>query len=227
MPHFGISLYRLKEHFRKFWAVYIAGCAICAVISNILFTSTAPRTPIEQQVLIYLADSVTDPEALEGVKADMLAHGQETDETLLEIVFEHLAYGDPQTDMYGPMILAARLSLREGDAFIASSFATEALLANEVYMPLDEYLENGWLADLDLEPVMHTSQETGETHVAALRLDNVPALAELGAFNNNGAVLMIMWNSTNLETTMDVVEHMIRGMVEGTYASAENMQPAA
>lgn len=227
MPHFGISLYRLKEHFRKFWAVYIVGCTICALLSSILFTSTAPRTPIEQQVLIYLADDITNPDALEGVKADMLAYGQETDETLLEIVFEHLAYGDPQTDMYGSMILAARLSLREGDAFLASSFATEPLLMNEVYMPLDDYLADGWLADLDLEPVMHTSQETGETHVAALRLDNVPALAEMGAFNNNGAVLMIMWNSTNLETTMNVVEHMIRGLVEGTYASAENTQPAA
>lgn len=227
MPHFGISLYRLKEHFRKFWAIYIVGCTICALLSSILFTSTAPRTPIEQQVLIYLADDITNPDALEGVKADMLAYGQETDETLLEIVFEHLAYGDPQTDMYGSMILAARLSLREGDAFLASSFATEPLLMNEVYMPLDDYLADGWLADLDLEPVMHTSQETGETHVAALRLDNVPALAEMGAFNNNGAVLMIMWNSTNLETTMNVVEHMIRGLVEGTYASAENTQPAA
>ena len=92
---------------------------------------------------------------------------------------------------------------------------------------VDDYIADGWLADLNLEPVMHTSQETGETHVAALRLDNVPALAEIGAINNNGAVLMIMWNSTNLETSMDVVEHMIRSLVEGTYASAESTQPAA
>jgi len=227
MPHFGISLFRLKEHFRKNWPIYIVGCVICVLFSNILFTSTTPQTPIEREVLIYLADSVTDSEALDGVAADMLAYGQETDETLEEIVFEHLAYGDPQTDMYGPMILAARLSLREGDAFIASSFATEALLANEVYMPLDDYLADGWLADLDLEPVMHTSVETGETHVAALRLDNVPALAQMGAINNNGAVLMIMWNSTNLETSMNVVEHMIRGLVEGTYAHPESTQPEA
>ena len=227
MPHFGVTLYRLKEHFRKFWAIYIVGCTVCVLVSNILFTSTAPRTPIEQQILIYLADSVTDPEALEDVKAEMLTYGQSVDETLLEIVFEHLSYGDPETDMYGPMILAARLSLREGDAFIASSYATDALLANEVYMPLDDYIADGWLADLDLEPVMHTSQETGETHIAGLRLDNVTALSELNAFNNNGAVLMIMWNSTNLETTMDVVEHMIRGMMEGAYAPAENTQPAA
>lgn len=227
MPHFGISLFRLKEHFRKFWAIYVIGCTVCVLVSNIVFTSTAPQTPIEQEVLIYLADSYTDTEALDGVAADMLAYGQETDETLLEIVFEHLSYGDPETDMYGPMILASRLSLREGDAFIASSYALEALLANEVYLPLDDYLADGWLADLGLEPVTHTSVETGETHVAALRLDNVPALAELGAINNNGATLMIMWNSTNLDTTMNVVEHMIRGLVEGTYASAESTQPEA
>lgn len=227
MPHFGISLFRLKEHFRKSWPIYIVGCVICVLFSNILFTSTTPQTPIEREVLVYLADSFTEPDALDGVAADMLAYGQETDETLEEIVFEHLAYGDPQTDMYGAMILAARLSLREGDAFIASSFALEPLLANEVYLPLDDYLADGWMADLDLEPVMHTSVETGETHVAALRLDNVPALAEMGAINNNGAVLMIMCNSTNLETSMNVVEHMIRGLVEGTYAYPESTQPEA
>lgn len=227
MPHFGISLFRLKEHFRKFWAIYVAGCVVCAVLSSIIFTSTAPRTPIEQEVLIYLADGVTSPDALDGVAADMLAYGQTVDETLLEIDFEHLAYGDPQTDTYGPMILAARLSLREGDAFIASSFALDPLLANEVYLPLDDYLAEGWMEGLDLEPITHTSVETGETHVAALRLDNVPALAQLGAINNNGAVLMIMWNSTNLETTMDVMEHMIRGLVEGTYAYTESTEPAA
>lgn len=222
MPHFGISLFRLKEHFRKSWAIYIVGCVICVLLSNILFTSTAPRTPIEQQVLIYMADSYPEISALDGVAEELLAYGQETDETLQEVLFEHVSYGDPQVDMYGPMVLAARLSLREGDAFIASSFATEPLLGNEVYMPLDDYIADGWLADLGLEPVMHTSIETGETHIAGLRLDNVTALSELGAFNNNGAVLMIMWNSTNLETTMNVVEHMIRGLMEGAYAPAES-----
>lgn len=227
MPQFGITLFRLKEHFRKSWPIYIVGCVICALFSNILFTSTTPQTPIEREVLIYLADSYTDPTALDGAAADMLAYGQQTDETLEEIVFEHLAYGDPETDMYAAMILASRLALREGDAFIASSYALDALLMNEVYLPLDDYLDDGWLADLGLEPVTHTSTETGETHVAALRLDSVSALAELGAINNDGAALMILWNSTNLDTTMNVVEHLIRGLVEGDYAHSEGTEPAA
>lgn len=227
MPQFGITLFRLKEHFRKSWPIYIIGCVVCALFSNIIFTSTTPQTPIEREVLIYLADSYTETTALDHVAADMLTYGQETDETLEEVVFEHLSYGDPETDMYGAMILASRLALQEGDAFIASSYALDALLKNEVYLPLDDYLADGWLADLDLEPVMHTSTETGETHVAALRLDNVSALAELGAINNDGAVLMIMWNSTNLDTTMNVVEHMIRGLVEGDYAHSEGTEPEA
>lgn len=227
MPHKGLSLFRLKEHIRKFGIIHIVGCVICAVLANIIFTSTAPRTPIEQEVLIYVADSYTVTSKLDHVAEEMLAYGQTFDETLLEIDFEDLQYSNPEEDYYSAMVLATRLALCEGDAFIASSYCTDSLLAHEVYLPLDEYLANGWLEGLDLEPMTYTSEVTGETCIAAIRLDNLPQIAELGAISNGGATLMIMNNSTNLETTMEVIDHMIRNMLEGNYAPAESTEPAA
>jgi hypothetical protein len=227
MPHFGLTWSRLKEHIRKFAAVYLVGCLICGVLSSIVFDSTTPQTPIEQEILIYVCHDYPNTERFEPVAAEMLAYGQENiDETLLEVTFETVQFGDPNMDMYGPMILAARLSLREGDAFIANSYSTEALLGNEVYLPLDDLLAEGWLAEYDFEPVMHTSVETGETHVAALRLDTVDAIEQLGVMYNDGVVLMIMYNSTNLDTTLATIEHMIENMMEGNYAPAQSSESA-
>lgn len=223
MPHFGFSLFRIKEHFRKFIGLYIAGFVVCAFLSNIIFASTTPRTPIEQEVLIYVADNYTVTSKLDHVAEEMLAYGQTNDETLLEIDFEDLQYANPEEDTYSAMVLATRLALCEGDAFIASSYCTDSLLMHEVFLPLDEYLANGWLEGLDVEPYVYTNETTGETCIAAIKLDNVTALAELGAVNVGGATLMIMNNSTNLETTLDVLDHMVRNMLEGNYAPAESM----
>ena len=225
MPHFGLSLFRLKEHFRKFFGLYIAGMIVCGIMSNIIFSATTPKTPIEQEVLIYLADDYTVATNLDGVAAEMLAYGQETDPTLLEIDFENLQYSDPNKDYYSSMILMTRLALNEGDAFLANKFCAEQMMMQDYYLPLDDYLANGWMEGLDLEPVEYTSLETGETHIAGLRLDNVAALANpLGAFSPGEAVLIITPVSTNLETSMNVIEHMMINLLEGNYAPAESTQ---
>lgn len=225
MPHFGLSLFRLKEHFRKFFGLYIAGLIVCGIMSNIIFSATTPKTPIEQEVLIYLADDYTVSANLDGVAAEMLAYGQETDPTLLEIDFEDLQYSDPNTDYYSTMILMTRLALNEGDAFLANKFCAEQMMMQDYYLPLEDYLANGWMEGLDLEPVEYTSQETGETHIAGLRLDNVTALADpLGAYSPGEAVLIITPVSTNLETSMNVIEHMMINLLEGNYAPAESTQ---
>jgi len=225
MPHFGLSWVRIKEHLRKTWPLYAAGMIVCLIMSNIIFSATAPKTPIEQEVLIYLADSYTVSGNLDGVAAEMLAYGQETDPTLLEIDFEDLQYSDPNEDYYSSIILMTRLALNEGDAFLANKFCAEQMMLQDYYLPLEDYLADGWLEGLDLEPVEYTSLETGETHIAGVRLDNVTALADtLGAYSPGEAVLIITPVSTNLETSMNVIEHMLTNLLEGNYAPAESTQ---
>lgn len=227
MPHYGISWFRLKEHFRKYLAVYIVGVVICVLLTNLVYTSTAPQTPYDQEVLIYLADVFTDTEPLDDLAADALAYAQEFDETLLEVNFESLQYVDPEQDYTSSMLLMARLSLGEADVFLASGLCMEALCATEAFLPLEDYLAEGWMEEFALEPYLYTSEETGETFVAGLKLDGVSGLAEIGAFNNEGAVLVITANSTNTDTSMQVAEYIIRQLMEGDYVSTHRPEQEA
>ena len=227
MPHYGISWFRLKEHFRKYLAVYIVGVVICVLLTNLVYTSTAPQTPYDQEVLIYLADVFTDTEPLDDLAADALAYAQEFDETLLEVNFESLQYVNPEQDYTSSMLLMARLSLGEADVFLASGLCMEALCATEAFLPLDDYLAEGWMEEFALEPYLYTSEETGETFVAGLKLDGVSGLAEIGAFNNEGAVLVITANSTNTDTSMQVAEYIIRQLMEGDYVSTHRPEQEA
>lgn len=227
MPHYGISWFRLKEHFRKYLAIYIVGVVICVLLTNLVYTSTAPQTPYDQEVLIYLADVFTDTEPLDDLAADALAYAQEFDETLLEVNFESLQYVNPEQDYTSSMLLMARLSLGEADVFLASGLCMEALCATEAFLPLDDYLAEGWMEEFALEPYLYTSEETGETFVAGLKLDGVSGLAEIGAFNNEGAVLVITANSTNTDTSMQVAEYIIRQLMEGDYVSTHRPEQEA
>lgn len=227
MPHKGFSFFRLKEHFRKFWAIYIVGFIFCGFMSNLLYTTTAPRTPIEQEVKIYLADNYTKAEAMDAVAKDMLAYGQTFDDTLLEVNFESLVFTDPEYDYSGMMVLMTRMAVGEGDAYVACAACAEHLLKSEIYQPLDEYIANGWLEGIEYETVSYTSQETGVTSIAGIRLDNFNTFSELGAITNRDAVLVIPCNSTNLETTMETVDYMLRNMTEGKYAPAESSESAS
>lgn len=227
MPHTGLTWFRLKEHLRKCLPIYLAGFVVCILLTNLLYTSTRPVTPSDQAVLVYLTDSYTNPEPLSGLAEDALAYGQTVDETLQEVAFESLSFNDPEQDYTSSMLLVARLSTGDGDVFLASPLAADYLCRSEAFLPLEEYLDAGWMEDLGLEPLEYTSAESGETHVAGLKLDSVTALRDLGAFNNEGACLIIAANGTNIDTSMAVAEHILKTLLEGDYASAQSTQPAA
>lgn len=227
MPLTGLTWARLKEHLRKCGAIYAAGIVICVLVTNLLYTTTRPQTPMEQEVLIYLVDAYSNPEPLDALAQDALAYGQSVDETLLELRFETILYNDPEQDYTSSMLLMARMSTGEGDAYLASEVAAQYMMGSGICMPLDDYLADGWLADAGLEPVTYTDPETGETYTAGLKLDSVSALSETGSFNNEGACLFIASNSTNVETTLETVEYIINELLEGYHAPAESTEPAA
>lgn len=224
MPLKGLTWARIKEHLRKRLPIYLVGFLICILLTNLLYTTTAPVTPSDQQVLIYLTDSYSNPDVLSDVAADALEKVQKEDETLLEVEFQGLTFSDPESDYTSAMLLMARLSTGDGDAFFASQTAADYLMGSEAFLPLEDYLDAGWMQDLGLETVEYTSEETGETHIAALKLDSVTALADLGAFNNENAYLIIAANGTNIDTTLKTVETILTSLLEGNYASAENSQ---
>jgi len=116
MPITKFSWSNLKEHIRKFLWIYAAIIAVALGLSHLLWTMTTPQVPIDQQVLIYLADAIAYPEAMDDIADEMLIQGQAFDETLLDIEFRHLQFMDPSKDYTAGMVLMARLSTGEADA---------------------------------------------------------------------------------------------------------------
>ena len=219
MPDTKLTWFNIKEHFRKCALIYIILIIVALVGTDLIWTTTAPRVPDEQKVLVYLADQLTHAEALNGLAADMLEKTRAVDETLQEVSFENLVFADPATDYTGVVVLMARLAAGEGDAFLASQAAMDALVNSGGSQPLDEYYEAGFMKDSGLEPYYATltNEETGEsrTFLAGFKVDTLDALMDIQAFYNEGAYLAVALNSTNLETTLKALEIMVADLEGG------------
>ena len=162
MPDTRFSWRALLEHLRKFGAIYLIGIAVCLFGTNLLWTMTSPTIPPEQSVIVYLAAGYSNPEPLSGIANEMLAETQKKDNTLRTVEFQSLQYVESEMDYSGPMALLARLSVGEGDAFLASRQVMDQLVLGGALLPLDEIVESGWMSGLELEPY-YVTVEDGET----------------------------------------------------------------
>ena len=224
MPDTRLTWFNIREHIRKFALIYAAVIAVVMVLGNLLWISTAPRVPDEARVLIYMVERWSDPDPLKDIAEDALEKTRAEDDTIREVTFETLMFTDPEEDYTGLMVLLTRLAVGEGDAFFANQAAMDVLVKNGACLPLDEYYANGWLKGSGLEPYYATitDEETGETTelLAGFKLDELDALAQLGAFDNEGAYLAIAKDGGNIESTMKAVTHVVADLREGVKADA-------
>ena len=223
MPDIRLTWRSLKEHLRKYLWVYALSVGLCLLATHLLWTVTRPRPSNQQTVNVCLADSWSDPEPLEGIARDMLQRTQLMDPQLKQVEFQSLMYDDNQYT--SQMLLVTRLAVGECDAFLASPAAAGALAASGALEPLDDWVAEGWLQQYGLEPwfVTDTDEETGatRTYLGGLRLDEVEALGQMGAFNNREACLCVAANGGNVQTTRRALEIMMEDLMEADYAATE------
>ena len=168
-------------------------------------------------MLIYMVAPYSNAEALDGEAADLLQRGQAIDPALQSVEFQSLLFPDPAQDYTGVMLLMTRLAAGEGDAFLTDENGLNALAGSRACLGLDEYVAAGWLNGL--EPVYHTYEdpETGarETKLIALRIDTLNALREREIMENEGSYLAVAANGTNIETTMKLLELLVKDLSGG------------
>ena len=223
MPDPKLSWRGLREHLRKYFIFYLLGIALGVFGAEMLWTMTRPRIPSEASVNIYLAAGYSDAEPLQAMAPDLLARLRADDDTLQQVYGESLRYND---QVYtSNMLLLTRLSVGECDAFLASQEAMDALVTSETLVPLDDALAEGWMSGIGLEPYVITTEDedTGKiaTWTAGLRLDSVDALAEMGAFDNEGAFLCVTTNGGNTEAAMKALEYLMRDLTEASHAATK------
>ena len=220
MPDTKLTWAGLREHLRRSAAIYLAVLAACMVLTNLLWTTTAPRVPDEKRVLIYLADGYTNASTLNDLAQTVLERARRDDPTLEQVQFMDLMYTGQESDYTGSILLATRLSLGEADLFLASAPTMEALVADGACLPLDEMYKDGFMRESGLEPwyAEVTDEETGETttFLAGFRLDGLEALDELGAIQSEGHYLAVISNGTNIETSARAAEILAEALREAS-----------
>lgn len=229
MPDTKFSFAALKEHIRKYLWIYAAGIVVSLILTNLVWTTTAPRTPMEQAVQIYLADDYTNADPLKDLAQRVLERTKAYDERLEEVEFVSMAY--TADDYYSSMLLMTRLTTGDVDAFLCSQAVMDALLNTGAALALDDSAAAGFMEGRGLEPFYATVQDEEDsepyTILAGYRLDPVSKLAELGAMNNEGAFLVVTINGTNQDTTLRALENMIDLLTEDADAGTKGAEPAA
>lgn len=227
MPLTGLTFARLKENIRKYAVVYIAGIIVCLLLSDIVYTSTRPMVPAEREVMTYVVDYLPNVDPLADLAAQTLAELQPQDETLESVVFYNLMFNDPEQDYNSAMLLMTRMAAADCDIYIASNVGLQYLINSGICLPLEEYLESGWMEGLDLHPITCIDPETETSFIGALSLDKVEALDELGVMTSiEGSGLVIAANGTNQASSMKAAETMIRTLMEGDYVQAHRPESA-
>ena len=228
MPDTSFTWPNLREHLRKYAVIYLVVLALCLLLTNLLWTTTRPRTPSDRVVLVYLADSYSNAEPLNALGPDIVLKMQEAGSGVQAMTFESLIFSTEDLDYASSILLMTRLTTGEGDAFFASQSAMDALVRSGAVMDLGEIVAGGWLSRYQLEPyyATFTDSDTGEstTFLAGLKLDPVNALYEMQAFCNQGAYLALPANGENTEDTLRAMELLMAKLTEAAHAESDGTE---
>lgn len=134
----GVTRQRTALHMRYDSWIYLVGIVCMVVLLNITYTATAPRTPADKLVEVYIA-------SLGGMDAeplDQLAEKAQLDmPEQQEIVFSNV---NTVQDYYADQ-LTVMLMAQQGNVYIIPASRFDDLAESGAFISLDEYLSNGSL----------------------------------------------------------------------------------
>lgn len=155
MPETRLTRHGLKDHFRRLWAVYLAGIVLLCFLNNVVYDITRPAYSDGEtlKILLVNADAGVDEESL---LEDVRGMGFENVETLQLAVQK----GNPTSEM----LLFVQLTEGTGDICIADEAGYELLLQRDACLQVEAMdgkymvvLKNGTnilSAQAVLEPLM-------------------------------------------------------------------------
>ena len=234
MPKTRIAKGDWKDFFAYNKWMYILIAVIAWMGADILFSSTEYHSPDEREVSFQLVAQGVDVESrLPQVAQEALAAGQAFDETLEEVIFYSLEYNpDNDSDGYGGQKYMVMLGVGEGDIYVVKRSLMNSLVAQGYALPLEGYIATGLLdpGDVDLSSVtFHENEEMEDydpdaTHVYAIPTVNLNAMLEPEInFDNRDAYMVLMAFSGNPDTSVAVMNDVIRQLTAPLPAWAEDL----
>ena len=238
MPNTKLTSARLKNHFQYSKMLYLVILVVAAMIGNLVFTMTVYHAPNERRIDIELIGLYADPstEAANAAAAQLLSAGQAYESArdaeagldqaegyeipLQEVCFLSLQY-DPESSSeesyYASQKFMVMLAAQEGDIYVVSRSILVSLVDQNLFVPLDDYIEAGLLdpGDRNLGRVTFDAHDDegnaipGQQHVYALQADSLAGMLETLSYDPTDKYVGVVQFSRNQDTAVAVLQEML------------------
>lgn len=203
MAHKRITKKWLKNHWAYSWWKYLLLSCICIMGVNVLFTTTAYRSPEHKKIELYVCNGYVDQAALdEQVSKMFFARFPEQEE--LTAMNLNLA----SQDVYIRMQFTTYLAAQQGDVLLLEESEVHQLAeagADNAFLELTPYIENGTidLQKLGVQPLA-LRDSTGQEGFYAIPADSLYGLFELGNAPENSYLCLTSFGG-NEDTAAAVI----------------------
>lgn len=210
----------LKQHLTYNWWKYPLLFILTFFAVDLLYTTTAYRSPPEKKVEFYIygyADTNALNEYMARVNQEQMPDME---------VMDCLTLMDD--DAYGPMQLTTYLAVAEGDLYLLPREQFLTVAYDGALLPLEdqtELMDTFSRAGRSLQNGWRKSSETGETHLFGIPADKVPGLRQY-AYAKDG-YLCVLYAGGNTENTLKFLSILVNDMFEEPPASGEETEGAA
>ena len=235
MPNTRITKPKWKNHMQYGKVIYIILIAVGLMAGSMLFDMTAPKTPDENKVDIYIVPSA-DVTHVSDFTAQLLVDGQAYERSrdaangidvdapdyapaLREVNIYSIGYNEDNDDVYGVQAFMVRTMAGEGDVYVVTRAQLESLMDMGGLIPLDDYIAQGVIdpGSRDLtkttysEPVEEGKAPTGAEHVYAIACEPMrQAFFDLTGVDSQDMFLVVMSYSKNPDTSAAVLGSIAR-----------------
>ncbi len=179
---------KVKNHFTYGLWKYIAATALIIFGWNLIYTTSAYRTPPEKKVDLY----VYAPTAVESTMEAYGAHlQQDVVPNMDEVNFVILSLSE--SDTYYDAQIMVYVYANEGDAYILGRDKIKSLAGSGAFLDLAPYVESGALdlTGIDTSYGMIYNEDANVTALYAIPLDSFNAMGKELAIATSGTMAAV------------------------------------
>ena len=216
---------RLRTHFTYHFWKYILSAALCGFCINLLYTTTAYRSPENLRIDIYLQSASASQTKVDAFMERVWQASVPDMETVNTI----LLLSSTTDDTYSTMQLATYIMAHEGDMYALCTEDFKRYAGQGVFVDLSPYIESGELNvdGIDLASGYVTlldddGNPTDSQSLYGIPLYTLTGYADEFGMNSSDMVIAVTAYNGNEENVIAFLNEMIQ---EGRGSDAESANP--
>lgn len=202
-----ITKARVKNHFHYGLWMYLLLIVASGFLWNLIYTTTAYRTPPELRVELYMDDYGSTTEAQMTELMDLIHRDALPG-------MELVSYTPMTLDQtYGSMQLSVWMAAGEGDVYLMGKDRFQTTAQGGAMIDLQPYIDEGRLhvEGLDLKRGYATDSETGERMLRGIPADMLKGLEAYG-IHTEGTVFSVLAAGKNVDNAIVFLDYILTNM---------------